>query len=64
MKKQMNPQNEGRRPAMDSRKYILLIDGQDKTDSVVSFRFRMMCARWSIPTPQSPTATVPKKYSF
>ena len=49
---------------MDSRKYILLIDGQDKTDSVVSFRFRMMCARWSIPTPQSPTATVPKKYSF
>lgn len=25
---------------MDSRKYMLLINGQDKTDSVASFRFQ------------------------
>ena len=25
---------------MDSRKYMLLVNGQDKTDSVASFRFQ------------------------
>ena len=25
---------------MDSKKYMLLINGQDKTDSVASFRFQ------------------------
>ena len=29
---------------MDSQKYMLLINGQDKTDSVASFRFQdVMC---------------------
>ncbi len=50
---------------MDSRKYMLLVNGQDKTDSVASFRFQDgMCDVVYSSAPQSPTTTMPKKYSF
>ena len=48
---------------MELEKYMLLINGQDKTDSVASFRFQDGMCEVVYSSSPKPTTTAPKKCS-